>query len=125
VDKNVRFLTFTAILLALTGAFQMMGLPQYFTGPVVNAMLYLATLTVGMESGILIGLFTPWVALIRGILPSPAQPMAPFIMVANATLVVVFGLLKRFNPWVAMIAASLCKYGNIRTGTEVFPAFTP
>ncbi|MGI9862833.1 hypothetical protein SDD30_15755 [Moorella naiadis] len=74
-------------------------------------MLFLATFTVGMGGGVVIGALTPWVALMRGIMPPLAQPVTPFIMAANATLVIVFGLLASFNPWVGVIAAAVCKYG--------------
>ncbi|AOQ22817.1 hypothetical protein MTAT_29020 [Moorella thermoacetica] len=109
--RNTRFLTTTALLLALTVAVQIVGLPQPVTGPLVNAMLFLATLTVGMGGGVVIGALTPWIALIRGIVPPLVQPVTPFIMAANATLVIVFGLLARFNPWLGVIAAAVCKYG--------------
>ncbi|MGB9662414.1 MAG: ECF transporter S component [Moorellaceae bacterium] len=109
--RNIRFLTTTALLLALTVAVQMVGLPHPVTGPLVNAMLLLATLTVGIAGGVFIGVLTPWVALLRGILPPLAQPITPFIMVANTTLVIAFGLLARLNPWLALLVAALCKYG--------------
>ncbi|MEN3184245.1 MAG: ECF transporter S component [Atribacterota bacterium] len=95
MQKGIRFVTSTGILFALVLVVQVLGLPQMVTGPLVNAMLLLATVFVGMASGVLIGLFTPWVALLRGILPAPLGPMVPFIMLGNAALVVVFGLFRR------------------------------
>jgi len=48
-------------------------------------------------------------ALLMGITSLPF--MAPFIMGANATLVILFGLLKRLSPLFAGVTASLAKYG--------------
>jgi len=71
--------TQTAMFFALTLLVQAFGFPQMLTGPLVNAFLLLSTIFSGILSGIIIGLFTPWVALLRGILPAPLGPMVPFI----------------------------------------------
>ncbi|HHY98186.1 MAG TPA: ECF transporter S component [Firmicutes bacterium] len=89
--QGLIWLTRTAVLLALTLAFQMMGLPQPVTGPVVNAMLLLSCIFVGPLGGVVVGLFTPWIAFVRGILAPPLGPMIPFISLGNAVLVLVFG----------------------------------
>ncbi len=92
---GIRFVTYTAVLFALVLVVQVFGFPQMVTGPLVNAVLLLATIFVGVFSGIIIGLFTPWVALVRGILPPPLGPLVPWIMLGNAAFVLVFGLLRR------------------------------
>jgi hypothetical protein len=68
MTRNVKYLTLTAVLLALTAAIQMAGLPQPITGPAVNAMLMLTTLVVGMAGGVAVGALTPGIAFLRGIL---------------------------------------------------------
>lgn len=90
--QGLRWLVRTALLFALTLVIQMLGLPQFFTGPLVNAFLLLAALLNGIWSGVIIGLFTPWIAFARGILAPPLGPMIPFIMAGNAILVIVFSL---------------------------------
>ena len=97
--QGLRWLVRTALLFALTLVIQMLGLPQFFTGPLVNAFLLLAALLNGIWSGVIIGLFTPWIAFARGILAPPLGPMIPFIMAGNAILVIVFSLVagKREN----------------------------
>jgi hypothetical protein len=115
-QTTIRWISRTAILFALTLVIQMIGLPQFFTGPLVNAFLLLATLTVGVSSGIVIGLFTPWIAFSRGILPAPLGPMIPFIMMGNAVLVIVFYLItmkKKENigfSVLGIVAGSIAKY---------------
>ncbi|HAX97981.1 MAG TPA: ECF transporter S component [Candidatus Atribacteria bacterium] len=92
-QSMIRWVSRTAVLFALTLVIQLLGLPQFITGPLVNAFLLLATMMVGVSSGMVIGLFTPWVAFSRGILPAPMGPMIPFIMLGNVTLVIVFFLI--------------------------------
>lgn len=125
MSKNIRFITLTALFLALTLVIQMAGLPQPFTGPMVNAMLMLTTMIIGVFGGIVIGALTPWIAFIRGILPPPLAPMIPFIMVANAILVLVFGLLYKYNKWLAVGLAALCKYGIFVIAIKFLLNFPP
>ena len=87
---SIRWLTRTAILLAITLAFQMLGFPQMVTGPAVNAMLLLSGTYVGGLGAVIIGLLTPWIAFVRGILAPPLAPMIPFIMLGNAILVIIY-----------------------------------
>ena len=108
------WLTRTAVLLALTLTVQFLGLPQWFTGPLVNAFLLLASSLVGMGSGVVIGLLTPWIALLRGILPPPLAPVVPFIMLGNALLVIIFSLITRKKEvlWLNVLALSLAAFGK-------------
>lgn len=95
VRKGIRTVTLAGVLFALILIVQALGLPYVVTGPLVNAMLLLATVFVGVGGSVLIGLLTPWVALLRGILPAPLGPIVPFIMLGNAVFVTVFGLFRR------------------------------
>lgn len=129
MNKGVVFLTRTAVLLALTLAIQMVGMPQYATGPLVNTMLYIAATFVGIWSGVAIGVVTPAIAFWRGILPPPLGPMIPFIALGNAVLVIVFGLLERRGRLAAIagiVAASVLKFlvlsSAVRFVVEVKPA---
>lgn len=103
---SVRWLTRTALLLAVTLAFQMLGFPQMVTGPAVNAMLMISGIYVGAIGGIIIGLLTPWIAFIRGTLAPPLAPMIPFIMLGNAVLVIIWVLSRRLikNVYLGSVA---------------------
>jgi hypothetical protein len=105
---NLRFLTRTAILIGLTLGFQALGLPQPITGPVVNAVLFVSTGIIGVASGALIGLITPWVAFAVGTMK--LAPAVPVIIAGNLAIPVVFGLLQKRNRYVAAIAAAVAKY---------------
>jgi len=115
-QSMIRWVSRTAVLFALTLVIQLLGLPQFITGPLVNAFLLLATMMVGVSSGMVIGLFTPWVAFSRGILPAPMGPMIPFIMLGNVTLVIVFFLIttRRENNigflGLGIVIGSIAKY---------------
>ena len=109
------------LLTSLTIAIEMLGLPQPFTGPFVNMMLLLTTLVLGPLSGAILGIITPLVAVLRGQLPAILLPMVPFIILANAILVFIFGLSCRFidggrSPirsvfsWSGLVFAALCKF---------------
>ncbi|MBD3374940.1 ECF transporter S component [candidate division KSB1 bacterium] len=109
------------LLTSLTIAIEMLGLPQPFTGPLVNMMLVLTTLVLGPLSGALLGIITPLVAVLRGQLPAILLPMVPFIILANAILVFIFGLSRRFldgsrsplrsvSSWLGLVFGALCKF---------------
>jgi uncharacterized membrane protein YeaQ/YmgE (transglycosylase-associated protein family) len=123
----LRWLTRTAILLALTVVVQMFGWPQLVTGPLVNAMLLLACIFVGPSSSVVIGLATPLVAFSRGILKAPLAPMIPFIMVGNAIYVVLFSLLRRKSKGeiVGVVAGSLAKFLVLALAVQLFTQLPP
>jgi hypothetical protein len=87
---NIHWLTRTALLLAVTLAFQMLGFPQMVTGPAVNAMLLISATYAGPTGGIIIGILTPLIAFLRGTLAPALAPMIPFIMLGNAVYVLIW-----------------------------------
>ncbi len=93
-DKRVatRLLTRTALFLALVLVVQMFRMPPFITGPLVNFMLIIAVIAAGIAGGVVIGFFTPWIALLVGILPAPLAPVVPFIMIGNALYCLLFGI---------------------------------
>ena len=109
-QTNIRWLSRTAILLAIALVFQMGGFPQFITGPLINAVLYLAAMIVGWQGGMLIGILTPVIASIRGILPPPLTPLIPFIALGNSILVILFFWLQSKNKIAGIIIASLAKF---------------
>ncbi|KXG77710.1 hypothetical protein AN618_09080 [Fervidicola ferrireducens] len=106
MKKDTRFLTRTAILLGITLIVQYMKMPQLLTGSLVNAMLIIAGGTVGTLSGITIGLLTPVIAFLVGILKFP--PMVPFIMAGNALYVYLYSTQR--NAILRIALPSLAKY---------------
>jgi hypothetical protein len=116
-----KFITRSALLLALAIAVQSFKLPQPVTGPLVNAILFLATATVGTMSGVIVGLFTPVLAFVFGIMT--LFPAVPLIMAGNAVLALVYGILQK-RPVTGIVAASLAKYALLTLGVHyVLPLF--
>lgn len=83
---------------------------QMITGPIVNATLFIATIILGTQAGILVGLIPSIIALSVGTLPAPLAPMVPYIMISNAILIVIFGFLRNKSYWLAVGVASFLKF---------------
>ena len=83
---------------------------QMITGPIVNATLFVATILLGTQMGIFVGLIPSVIAFSVGLLPLGLAPVVPFIMISNAVLVLVFGFLKDKNYWLAVFSASFLKF---------------
>ncbi|MBN1480181.1 ECF transporter S component [candidate division KSB1 bacterium] len=111
-------------LIALTLIFEMLGLPQPVTGPLVNMMLILTTLVISTLAGVSLGFITPVVAAVRGQLPGFLLPMIPFIIVSNALLVILFSFIRRllatwlrddnlllsFPAWLGLFVGAFVKF---------------
>jgi hypothetical protein len=99
-------------MVALMGAgllISNLGMPQWITGPLVNALLILTVLWLGVSQAIFVGMVTPLGAFASGILPLPLLVMVPFIAIGNAILVSVFGGIRRANQWAALAIAAVTK----------------
>ncbi len=108
-QKTLQIIKFI-ILLGIASLLPAVVHNQIITGSVINATLFLAVLTLDIQSAILIGLIPSIVALSVGLLPAPLAPMIPFIMFANSLLIIVFNWLKERNYWLGVIVASLIKF---------------
>lgn len=93
MNKKVRWITETAVLLALLVVFQAVtrSLGQLVTGSCVNAVLAVTVLLAGMSSGVTIALISPVLAYLLGI--APQLVTVPAIMAGNAVFVVLLGLI--------------------------------
>lgn len=83
---------------------------QWFTGPLVNAILIMTVLLVGPTEAILLGMIPSSVALSSGLLPLPLAPMVPFIIMGNAVFVAIFAYTQQTNYWLALVLASCIKF---------------
>lgn len=106
-DRTVRFISFTAMGIALVILAQALGglLPtgfvivgpftgkQLLTGSLVNLVLFVFTAAVGTWSGVVIGLCSSVLAYFFGI--GPILPVVPVVACGNALLCLVFGLLRK------------------------------
>lgn len=60
---------------------------QWFTGPIVNAILILVLFLVGIRSALVLCLIPSLMALSGGLLPAVLAPVVPFVMISNTILV--------------------------------------
>ena len=69
MNKKVRWITETAVMLALLVALQALtkGFGQFVTGSCVNAVLAVTVLTAGLGSGIVVAVLSPVLAYLLGI----------------------------------------------------------
>lgn len=117
---SLRSIIFAATFLALAVAVQSLRLGQAFTGPAINAILNTAAGLSGALLGATVGLFTPLFALILGQLPAPLAPAVPFIMLANASMVLVFSRLLPVHSALAVVAAAVVKFGVLFGAVRLF-----
>lgn len=130
MNKKIRFVTRTAILLAIAILFQFIGqyIPTYnnfIVGPVVNAVLIVATEVTGVFSGLTISVIAPLVSAVtnKSALAPVVLAFSPFIMSGNAILVLCYGLLKKKNKILAIGVGAVAKaaflYGSISLFTNI------
>lgn len=60
---------------------------QWFTGPIVNAILLVVLFLVGIRSALVLCLIPSLMALAGGLLPAVLAPVVPFVMISNTILV--------------------------------------
>ena len=83
---------------------------QLITGPVVNATLFISTVILGTQMGMLVGLIPSVIALSIGTLPAVLAPMIPYIMISNTILILTFNYFRKKNFWLAVVLASFLKF---------------
>ncbi|ADL13746.1 ECF transporter S component [Acetohalobium arabaticum] len=123
--KYTEWLTRTGLLLALTLVIQMLGFPPFVTGPLVNMMLFTTVHLVGWLGASLVGGVTPWIALMRGILPPPLAPMIPFIIAGNIILVSVYYFMLGRNNYLGIGLAALLKFAVLSSGVRFLVELPP
>ena len=102
MNKNIRWITQTAVMLALLICLQWVGsfvpdqlTKQLITGTCVNGVLAITALMVGLSSGITVALISPVCAFLFGIAPNIITVIP--IMLGNSCYVVLLSLLvKKF-----------------------------
>ena len=114
MNKKVRWITETAVMLALLVALQALTKPmgQLVTGSFVNAVLAVSVLLAGLYSGIAVALISPVLAYLLGIAPQILT--VPAIMVGNCVYVILLHfiagkdskqILRQVVAWLAAAAA--------------------
>lgn len=94
MKTKVRRICETAILLALLVVLQAITKPfgTILTGTAVNFILIATAVLIGTASGLVVGIVSPFLALLLGIVPLPIY-VVPVVALGNAAIVLVFSLL--------------------------------
>lgn len=117
MNKKIRWITETAVMLALLVTLQALTKPmgQLVTGACVNAVLAVSALVAGLSGGITVALISPVLAYVLGIAPQILT--VPAIMVGNTVFVVVLyfvagkdskRIVKQIVAWIGAAAAKFC-----------------
>ena len=124
MNKKLRFVTETAIMLALLVSLQALtkGFGQLVTGSCVNAILAITVLVGGLGSGITVALVSPVLAFLLGIAPQILT--VPAIMVGNTVYVVLLyviagnskSIVRKVIAWVAAAVAKFAALYAIVVG---------
>ncbi len=119
MNKKIRWITETAILLALLVTLQALtkGFGQFVTGSCVNAVLAVAVLVGGMMSGVTVALVSPVLAFLLGIAPQILT--VPAIMAGNTVYVLLLWLIAGKKTEgvagrvIAWIVAAVAKFATL------------
>lgn len=119
MNKKIRWITETAIMLALLVALQALtsSMGQLVTGSCVNAVLGISVLMSGLASGVVVALVSPVMAFLLGIAPQIIT--VPAIMVGNTVFVVLLHFLadptgKNLGKQaVALVIAAVAKFAAL------------
>lgn len=85
-------------------------LHQFIAGPLVNAVLFIATVLIGPYNTLILALLPSTIALSVGLLPPVLAPMIPFIMLGNIILVYAFNAFWKKNYWLGVGVSSVVKW---------------
>lgn len=119
MNKKIRWITETAVMLALLVALQAITKPlgQLVTGSFVNTVLAVTVLFAGLYSGITVAVISPVLAYLLGIAPQILT--VPAIMVGNTVYVVLLYFLagknsrKIFRQIAAWLVAAAAKFAAL------------
>ena len=119
MSKKIRWITETAVMLALLVCLQALTKPmgQLVTGSCVNAVLAVSALVGGLSCGLVVALCSHVLAFLLGIAPQILT--VPAIMVGNTVFVVLLSLLadktgkKIVKQIIAWVAAATAKFAAL------------
>lgn len=125
-SQKIKFMTRTALMLALVVAVQMAGrlLPNsnFVVGPLVNACLLISTALAGVWSGVVVSIASPFTSLINNHAPIAAAllPFAPFVAAGNAIFVLSYYLLRKKSAVIGIGLGALLKFGFLYAAINIF-----
>lgn len=126
-NKKIKIITRTAILLALTLVFQMMGRflgpnNNFIVGPLVNAALIIATAATGLWGGTAISVIAPFVSALtnKAAIAPIILAFSPFIAAGNFILVLFCYLFRNRSRIAGIVIGAVLKFGFLFTAIMLF-----
>ncbi len=126
MTNKTKFITRTALLLAVAISFQIFGkfIPynNFIVGPIVNAVLIIATAAAGLWSGVAISVIAPLVSAFtnKAAIAPLILAFSPFIIGGNLIIVICFHLLRKKNKVAGLAAGAVLKFGFLYAAISVF-----
>ena len=132
IPRMTRFLTRTAILLALTLVFQVFGrdlaigiglgaFQNFLVGPLVNLCLLVATAFAGIWAGVAVALLSPLGAFATGAVPEPLFLVV--IAIGNLILVLAFAVADHVSESMKTHGKLLTRFAGILVGAVLKTAW--
>lgn len=126
MKNKTKFLTRTALLLAVAIAFQFIGrfIPynNFIVGPVVNAVLIIATAVAGIWSGTAIAVIAPLVSAFtnKAAIAPLILGFSPFIILGNFIIVLSFHLIRKKSKVAGVAVGAVLKFGLLYAAISIF-----
>lgn len=124
---STKFITRTALLLAVAVAFQLLGrvlgpYNNFIVGPVVNAVLIISTAVAGFWSGAAIAIIAPLISAFtnKAAIAPLILAFSPFIILGNIIIVTAFHLLQKKSEIVAVIIGTVTKFAFLFAAISIF-----
>ncbi|NMA66325.1 MAG: ECF transporter S component [Clostridiaceae bacterium] len=130
MSKRILFITRTSLLLAIAIISQFLGKfigphNNFIVGPIVNAILLVATHITGILGGIIISVVAPLVSALTN--KAPIAPIilafSPFIIGGNIVYVLLYALIKNRNSILGIAVGSVVKAAFLYASVKAFLYF--
>lgn len=96
---------------------------QFFTGPMVNAMFFIALYFVSRRDTLLLAIIPSLMALAVGLLPVIILPIIPYIIISNFLLIFIFDLIRKHSFWQAVLWSSVLKFMFLYASSVILVKF--
>lgn len=130
MNRKLRLVTRTALLLAIAILFQFLGkfmgsLNNFIVGPVINAVLLISSEIVGVFSGLIISIATPIISALtnKSIMAPVVLAFSPFIISGNAIFVLCYFFLRKRGRIIAIAVGAVAKAAFLYASISVFTRF--
>lgn len=101
--------TQTGIFLAVLLAVQLLGMPNFVTGALVNGIFIFVLLQIGLRHALLLALLSPIGGIMSGHLPAPLYPLLPIIICGNFLLIGLYKIFYRYSAIIRLVMPSAIK----------------